>query len=263
MDIFQIFILGLVQGITEMLPISSSAHLILFPKLLAWQDPGLNVDAFLHLGTLFAILIYFRNDLLSLFKDKSQRTLLFSIVVATLPVVIIGFTCKSFFEHSVLLRSTKFIALTLAVVAILLFFADKFCPHKKDIKEMSFKDVIFIGFAQCLALFPGVSRSGICSLAGLGLGMNRAAAVRFAFLLGSPAIAGAGLLAVKDLFETYSSGGANFDLMKEGLYFAVGFFTSFISGIISIDFLIKFLTKNSFTFFVIYRIILGFILFFI
>jgi undecaprenyl-diphosphatase len=260
MDIFQIFILGLVQGVTEMLPISSSAHLILFPKLLHWQDPGLNVDAFLHLGTLFAILIYFRKDLLCLILDKSQRKLLVAIVVATLPVVIIGFTCKPFFEHSLLLRSTKFIAFTLFIVAILLFIADKVFPQKKGISDISFKDTVLIGLAQCLALFPGVSRSGICSLAGLGLGLTRSAAVRFAFLLGSPAIAGAGLLATKDLFEIYTAPSASFDLMNEGLYFAVGFFTSFLAGLISIDFLIKFLSKNTFTLFVVYRIILGVIL---
>ncbi len=262
MDIFQIFILGLVQGITEMLPISSSAHLILFPKLLGWQDPGLNVDAFLHLGTLFAILIYFRKDLLALFLDKSQRPLLLYVAIATLPVVLLGFTAKSFFESSSLLRSTKFISITLFLVAVLLFIADRLCAQRKEISELSFKDTVLIGLAQCLALFPGVSRSGICSLAGLSLGMTRSAAVRFAFLLGTPAVAGAGLLATKDLFEVYLSGATPFN-SAEALYFSVGFFTSFISGWLSIDFLIKFLSKNTFTLFVVYRMLLGVILWFI
>ena len=273
MDLFQIFVLGIVQGLTEMLPISSSGHLVLFPKLLGWTDPGLNVDAFLHLGTLAAILIYFWKDLWNLVLKKDQRMILLYIVLATLPVVLIGFTCKHYIETSQLLRSTKFISFTLIFVAILMWFFDRKLESQSnlgleaqsedEIQTMSLIKTLFIGFAQCFALLPGVSRSGICAVAGIAQGMSREAAIRFAFLLGSPAIAGAGLLATKDMLENYINSPEIYSFSHDLPALLAGFISSFVSGLWAIDFLIKFLNKNTFTVFVVYIILLGLVVLFV
>lgn len=270
MDLFHIFILGIVQGLTEMLPISSSGHLILFPKFLHWEDPGLNVDAFLHLGTLLAILIYFREDLLSLVFKRERRKLILYIFLATLPVVFIGFSAKPFIESSELLRSSKFISFNLIFVALLMWFFDwrlernlKKDRMSEDLEFIGMFRVIKIGLAQCFALLPGVSRSGICAIAGIAQGMSREAAIRFAFLLGSPAVAGAGLLATKDMLENYIKLPDLYDFNHDLPALAVGFLTSFISGWFAIDFLIKFLNKNNFTIFVTYRIFLGTVVYFV
>lgn len=270
MDLFHIFILAIVQGLTEMLPISSSGHLILFPKFLHWEDPGLNVDAFLHLGTLLAILIYFREDLISLILKKERRKLLFYIFLATLPVVFIGFSVKSYIETSELLRSGKFISFTLIFVALIMYFFDSELERSlkkegrlENIERLGVLHVIKIGLAQCLALLPGVSRSGICAVAGIAQGMSREAAIRFAFLIGSPAIAGAGLLATLDMLRNYTSLAETYDFNHDLPALVIGFLTSFVSGWIAIDFLIKFLNKNNFTVFVIYRILLGIVVWFI
>ena len=267
MDLFQIFILGLVQGLTEMLPVSSSGHLVLFPKLFAWEDPGLNVDAFLHLGTLFAILIYFRKDLLSLILERQKRKLLLYTVIATLPIVIIGFSVKDYLETFEIFRSSKFISFNLIVVALLMWFFDNKLVKSetgsnqesqiRDLNELNFLTVLQIGFAQCLALCPGVSRSGICAVAGIAQNMSRKAAIRFAFLLGTPAIAGAGILATKDMLDNYINQPEIYNFSQDYLALIVGFVVSLISGLVAIDFLIKFLNRNDFTVFIIYRILLG------
>jgi undecaprenyl-diphosphatase len=290
METFKIAVLGIVQGLTEFLPISSSAHLVLFPKFLGWQDPGLDVDAFLHLGTLFAVLFYFWDELRDIVFNPAKRKTLIAMTLATLPVVTVGFLAKSWFTDTEFIRSTAFIAYTLIGVAILMWLADNHLDkipfaaklpawlnrqgnttRSQDISELSLLTIFFIGSMQTLALFPGVSRSGITIVAGLLAGLKHSAAAKNAFLIGVPAIAGAGALAVKDLLEKFylqaiASAATNIfadqqtltassDINMLGL--GVGFITSFAFGWLAIHFLITFLEKRSLNVFVIYRIILG------
>lgn len=271
MDWLQSLVLGIVQGLTEFLPVSSSAHLAITPKLFNWQDQGLAHDAFLHLGTLAAVLIYFRKDIWRIIYDKSEHKLAIAILVATLPAVIIGFSFKSFFS-SELIRSASGIAYTLIFGSALIFVAEIVCSmrqkipqwlawilklvskvdaQEKKISELKFWQVFFVGCMQALALFPGVSRSGACIAASIFTGLGRAEAARFAFLIGIPAIGGAGLLAVKDMLEVHSLTSLNYSDL------ALGFAAAFISGYIAIDLLIKFLKSQPLFAFVVYRLILA------
>lgn len=297
MNIFEIAILGIVQGLTEFLPISSSAHLALLPKLLGWQDPGLDVDAFLHLGTLFAVLIYFWKDLLDLVVRRDKHKLLLAIIIATLPAIAIGFGFKNFFESD-FVRSYTVIAVTLIAGSILMWAADYFhnCIYesgvqndtssklqscflndllrtrfgllKKSMVDLKLVMIFFIGCMQALALFPGVSRSGATISGALFMGLNRSDAAKFSFLLGAPAVAGAGLLAVKDMLENLLSNGVGasfmgtswFDIvsvMNYWLPLGIGFTASFISGYFAIGFLIKFLQSRSLMSFIVYRMALA------
>ncbi len=274
MDLITISLLAIIQGITEFLPISSSGHLALAPKLFGFTDPGLAVDAFLHLGTLFAALIYFRKDILEMIlglvsfgkKDAAAsnttspyRKLALEIIVATIPVMLIGFLFKDFFSESALLRSTKFIAFTLAFGGILMLVAENYSrklTEHKNIFQSNFLSMFFIGLMQTLALFPGMSRSGSTITGALFTGIQKADSARLAFLVGLPAITAAGLLAMKDLMEA----GVDLDSLN---ILGVGFILSFVSGYFAIDFMIKFLKTKSLIGFVVYRLMLAAILLFI
>ncbi len=254
MDHLQIVVLGLVQGLTEFLPISSSAHLVLVPKLLGWQEHGLDFDAFLHLGTLAAVLVYFYKDLVDIALHK--RHMAVAILVGTLPAVLLGFGAKSYFASEAV-RSVASICITLVLGSLLMVFADIYSNVRSEFKsshDLKILDTLWIGCAQALALFPGVSRSGATISAGLFSGLKREEAARFSFLLGVPAIAGAGLLAVKDMLET----GVQLSYSSLGL----GFIVSAVSGYLAIDFLIKFLKTQSLRGFVIYRVVLAALLYF-
>ncbi len=259
MNIFEIVVLGLVQGLTEFLPVSSSAHLILFPRLLGWQDPGLEVDAILHLGTLVAVLIYFKQDLLDLLKP-AQRRLLLAILLATLPAVLVGFGAKDFLGTQIL-RSTQSVIITLIVGSVIMLIADYRAKRleqgthqaKMTTCDLNTYQVFFVGCMQALALLPGISRSGATISASVFMGLKREEAARFAFLLGVPAIAGAALLSCKDLFEAYQSSSGLIDPW----FLLLGLVSSFLSGYFAIDFLIRFLKSSSLLPFVIYRLFLA------
>jgi len=257
MLLFSVIILAIIQGLTEFLPVSSSGHLILLPKILHLKNFGLAFDAFLHLGTLFAVVIYFRKDIVNLLKgflqiDKQYSKISYAILFATMPVVLIGFTFKSFFA-STFIHSVDCVAYTLILGAILIYIAEKFYQKNEDMQNLSIMQIFFIGLMQCLALFPGMSRSGTTIAAGIFMGLKKDEAARFSFLLGLPAIAGAGLLALKDMYEAQS---LELDLVS--LFLA--FFVSFIAGFIAIDFLLKFLKQASLSVFVIYRILMAILL---
>lgn len=252
-DTWQIAILGIIQGLTEYLPISSSGHLAILPKIMNWQDPGLMVDAFLHIGTLLAVLIYFRKEILEMLTSK--KDLLLAILVATIPAAAIGIGLKDQLAGSELIRSLPFISSTLIIGAVLLAFADKSGKKLKSISDLSFWSIFLIGLAQALALMPGVSRSGITITAALLLGLNRPEAARFAFLIGIPAITGAGIISTTEIIQS----NITFDC-NTYTALAVGLATSFAAGLFAIDFLIKLLEKHSLNLFVIYRIILGILL---
>jgi undecaprenyl-diphosphatase len=260
-NLFNIVILALIQGITEFLPISSSGHLVILPKLMRFEDPGLALDAFLHLGTLLAAVIYFRTEIFNLCKslwlngNKEQRKLSFGIMVATIPAVLGGLLLKDTLLDSELLRSVKFVAMTLAGGALLMWLVDrKSQANAKSLLQITTLQIFLIGCAQALALFPGVSRSGATIVACLLCGLNRSDSARFAFLVGLPAIGGAGLLALKDLFS------AGPEMIFQPQILAVGFLVSFLSGYVAIDFLIKFLKTQSLIVFVVYRILMAMVL---
>lgn len=192
MDLLQALVLALVQGVTEFLPISSSGHLILVPELLGWSDQGLGFDIAVHLGTLCAVVVYFRHDLLamarSLFEPGSADfRLAMQIVVATIPAGLAGLAFSDIIETS--LRSAAVIAATTAGFGIALWLADGFGRGSRSERELGFVDAFAIGCAQALALIPGTSRSGITMTMGLALGLSREASGRFSFLLAVPAIA--------------------------------------------------------------------------
>lgn len=178
MIFFQAIVYGLVQGVAEFLPISSTAHLILIPYFFHWQDPGLSFDVFLHLGTLVAIVSFFAKDWYKIFKDKKYK-LLALIIIACIPAAILGYAFESKIETS--LRSPLLIAATLAVFGLVIYLVDRLMKHTQKLKDMSYLQSILIGLGQSLALIPGISRSGATMTAGIALGFKRKTAAKFSF----------------------------------------------------------------------------------
>lgn len=265
MSTFEAIILGLLQGITEFLPISSTAHLRVVPALVGWEDPGAAFTAVTQLGTLLATLVYFRKDLWRLGKgaldgirsgkpfESAESRLAFGIIVGTIPVGVCGLAFKSLISNE--LRSLYVVAFSLIALALLLWLAERLAQHQRDIAQMTFKDAVLVGVAQALALIPGVSRSGITLTAGLFLGLRRESAARFSFLLSVPAIAAAGLYELKEVLETDAIGG---DILVPTM---IATFVAFVSGLAAIALLITFLQKYSTNVFIVYRILLGAALF--
>lgn len=257
LDWMHVFILSVVQGITEFLPVSSSAHLILLPKLFGWEDQGLAFDVAVHLGTLLAIFAYFRKDLVKMISDflnsfrgkplSPDAKLLWAIGFGTIPVGLAGLIFKDSVETT--LRSPFVIAFTTIGFGILLLFADKLGRRLRNEEQMNWKDVFFIGCGQALALIPGTSRSGITLTAGLARGLTRESAARFSFLLSIPVIFLAGI------FEILSVVKQNVIIPWPILIFGVG--VSAITGFFCIDMFIKLLNKMGVMPFVIYRVLLG------
>jgi undecaprenyl-diphosphatase len=258
MNIFQAIIFGAVQGLTEFLPISSTAHLILLPWFLGWPDPGLAFDVALHLGTLVALLVYFRSDWIALItsalgvvRGRTQAPdarMAMLIVGATIP----GAAAGALFEHKVedALRSPQLIAVMLIAMALVLVIAEIIGSRKKSLDDISWRDAVAVGIAQAFAIVPGVSRSGSTITAGLFLEMKRDAAARFSFYLSAPIIAGA-------------VGKKTFDILKGGLGldqltpFIVGIVSSGIVGYLAIAFLMRYLQTHNTFLFVFYRVALG------
>ena len=257
-------ILGIVQGLTEFLPISSSAHLILVPILLGWHDPFIDSAAFdvmLHLGTLVALLAYFWRDLIGLLgawlasiRDRSigadpQRRLAWLLVVSVVPAAILGAGLESFFDEA-FRQHWQWIAVFVIIGAALLWLAERLGRQARDLDGMTVRDAITIGVAQAIALFPGISRSGVTIATGLFLGLTRESAARFSFLMAVPVIAGAGLWKGRTLI------GAGLGDAEVG-QLVVGVVTSAVFGFIAISFLLRFLRTNPTTIFVAYRVVLA------
>jgi len=239
-------ILGIIQGFTEVLPISSSAHLFLFPWLLKWNYQGLSFDVALHAGTALAFLVYFFFDWLEIVVAK--RKLLFYIIIATIPAAIAGFILEE--KAETVFRSPLLVASMLALFAVILWFADRSGRKAKTINQLRFPAALQIGFAQALALIPGVSRSGITITAGLFKGLDRESAARFSFLLATPIVIAAAVLKFIKL-----------DASELTLSFWLGIFFSALSGFAAIYFLLRFVRKCSLNIFVYYRIILAAVIF--
>jgi len=267
-------ILGIVQGLTEFLPVSSSAHLIIIPWLFGWKDPiinSLSFDVALHLGTLVAVIVFFASDLWRLIKAffKSiaerkigadmDRKLAWYLLAACIPGGIAGVLLQngieaSFHTNPIPKASMIFMAAALAVLGALLWLADAKAKHTRTLDKISFKDAVLIGLAQACAVIPGVSRSGSTITAGLALGLERDAAARFSFLLSAPIIFGAGLKSLYDLVKDAKAGlVSSADLS----IFPIGFIAAGIAGFFCIKYLMKFLEKHSTKVFAWYRFALA------
>lgn len=242
-------VLGVVQGLTEFLPISSTAHLILFPWFFNWNGiiNTLTFDIALHAGTLIALIFCFWRDWFDLLIRKQR--LFGLIMLASFPAGLVGFFFNDFVEHN--LRSPLIISFTLVSVGILMLVAEK-SKKNRDMKQIAFKDAVIIGIAQAFAIIPGVSRSGITISAGLFRGLEREAAARFSFLLSTPIIAGATLLHTRKAL--------NYSLDHDYKIFIVGVIVSFITGYFAIKFLLYFLKRYPLNIFVYYRFILSIII---
>lgn len=250
-EILQALALGIVQGFTELLPISSSAHLNLIPWIFNWQIPE-SYDVALHFGTLLSIVIFFFKDWLKLIKggynqvikkEKSREgTMFWYLVFATIPGGIIGFLLDHFVGDS-LAKMPLVIATALIVMGVILYIVDKKAPNKTKYKDMTFKQTFLIGCSQALAFIPGVSRSGVTMTTGRLLGVDRKSCAKYTFLLSTPIVLGATLYKFKDFVFNFP--------------FVVGVLASFIVGIFVIKFLLEYLKKGSFKIFAIYRVILG------
>ena len=247
-DFIEILILSAVQGISEFLPISSSAHLIIVSQLYNLKSSSLLIDISLHLGSLFAIILFFRKDL---FYLKNNQKLLGMIIIGSIPLIIFGYILHST-ELVHLLRNMKVIAWTTLFFGIILFFADQRKVDKNISKDLNLKSIIFIGIFQILALIPGVSRAGITMTAARFLKFNRVDTGKISFLLSIPALAGASFLGLKDLSSQSIE-------INSTVIFAV--ILSFLFSYITVKFFLIYLNKFSLNIFVIYRIIVSLILF--
>jgi undecaprenyl-diphosphatase len=246
---FQAIVLGAVQGLAEFLPISSSAHLILVPWLLKWQDPGLAFDVALHMGTLVALLIYYRDDWIAMARSvtgdqTAERRLLQLLIVASVPGAIIGLAFEKQAETT--FRSPLLIAIAMAVLAILLWLFDKLSPQKRTMSEMTYWDALVIGFSQALAIIPGVSRSGATITMARAVGVERGDSANFSFLMATPIIAGAGLVEARKLIH-------------EGLDWSVGlgFISAAVFGLVAIAFLIRYVRTRNYVAFAVYRLLVA------
>lgn len=250
MTIVQALVLGAVQGLAEFLPISSSAHLILVRFFFGWPDPGLAFDVALHVGTLVGVLAYFWSELTGLFlagftQPRSRDGRLFwYIVLASVPGGLFGATLEEYAQT--VFRTPALIAVTLALMGIVLWASDRWGRKKRGLKEISIWDSLLVGFSQALAIIPGVSRSGITMTAGLLGGLTREAAAHFSFLLSIPIIAGAAL------WESRHISWRHIDFA-----FAGGVFTSALLGFLAIKFLLRYLRRGSFALFAWYRLLLA------
>jgi undecaprenyl-diphosphatase len=268
MPLYQAIVLALVQAFTEFLPVSSTAHLTLFPWLLGWQDPGLAFDVALHAGTLVAVLLYFFKDWLALAlcgvgakypatataEEVGQHKKLFwYMVIGTIPGGILG----ALFEHKIEehFRTPYVIAISLIAVALVMWWADSKSPLKRPIEQSNIGDAVTIGTAQALALCPGVSRSGITITAGLFRGFTREAATRFSFLLSTPLIAGAVVSHLPKLIKLHKAGGLDLPLST----LLISILVSGVAGYFVIAFFLRYLQTHTLKLFVFYRLLFGII----
>lgn len=272
-EIIQSIVLGILQGLGEFLPISSTAHLILAPYFFNWSDPGLSFDVALHIGTLFAVITFFFSDWIDIFKSalngifktnypaiagprqgggelrttNYEPKLLWFLVIASVPGAIFGFLLNDYAEQA--LRHPLVIAFTLSIVGLILYLVDKYATHKKDINHISIKDAILIGLSQAVAIIPGVSRSGATMTTGLALGLSREQAARFSFLLSTPIILGAAIVKVPYLLQTGITASV-----------IVGIIAAAVSGYLSIKYMLRFIQKVGYAPFFWYRLTLALII---
>ncbi len=256
-SISQAVVLAIVQGVTEFLPVSSSGHLVLTTQFFGWSDQGLTFDVAIHFGTLLAVLIYFRRNLLDLLrgtlqciaerKRNEEAMMVANLAIATIPVVVAGLILKGWVESFA--RSWLVVGVATIVFGVALLLADRWGIRQKDESNMPMLHALYIGVAQAIALIPGTSRSGITITCALALGYTRVGAARFSFLLAIPTILGATVLSGVDVFHE----GANTDWATLG----VGIFVSFVCAYLCIDVFLRIVERIGMSLFVIYRLMLG------
>ena len=261
MSILQAIVLGIVQGVTEFLPISSTGHLRIVPAFLGWEDPGAAFTAVTQLGTMAAVLLYFREDLLRIarawlrsLRDRSARSELdarlgWYILLGTIPIGIFGVLFKDRIETGA--RDLYLIGVALIVAGLVLLLAEKVGKRDRSMEQIETKDGFVVGMAQALALIPGVSRSGATITAGLFMGLDRSTAARFSFLLSVPAVVLSGLLELGSIL----SGEEGQDTGATALIVATVF--AFLSGYAAIALLLRYLSNHTMVIFVVYRVALG------
>ncbi|MEI8333228.1 MAG: undecaprenyl-diphosphatase UppP [Chloroflexota bacterium] len=260
----QAIVIGIVQGLTEFLPISSSGHLIVLPYMFGWYDPfleSLPFSVMLHVGTLGALLVYFWRDWLRLvpaffatirdrsFRDDQDRRLAWLIAAATVPAAIVGFLLNDIIEREI--RQVAVVALALVVGAGILWIADRWGAKTKGLDGLGFPGAVGIGVAQAIALVPGVSRSGISISAGLFLGLTRESAARFSFLMSAPIIAGTAVFEARKLLAGEAG------VAMPAVPLALGTLAAFLTGLAAIAFLLGYLRDHPLTIFVAYRLVLA------
>jgi undecaprenyl-diphosphatase len=261
MPLYQVIIYAIVQGLTEFLPVSSSAHLEILPRLFGWVDPGLEFDIALHVGTLLAVVAYFFQDWVQIIAHgfgikagsdlelERNRKLLWLLAVGSIPVAIAGLIFKEKAENE--WRNLFLIGAMLVIVGVVMWFAERYGKHARDLSGVAWIDSIVIGLSQALAVVPGTSRSGITIATGLFRNLDRAAAARFSFLLSTPAIAGAALLPLLKLRKT---GGIPPEMLTP---FLVGIAVSGLVGAVVIAFFMRYLRRSTLYPFIYYRIAFG------
>ncbi len=259
MGLLEAIVLGLVQGVTEFLPISSTAHLRIVPELLGWGDPGAAFSAVIQLGTVAAVLIYFRRDLLQLTLaalrslanrrplETTESRLAWFVVLGTIPIGVVGLLFKRVIETE--LRSLYVISGALVGLAVVLWFVERAASHRRTLEEMTLRDGLFVGLWQCLALIPGASRSGTTITGGLSLGFRREDAARYSFLLSIPATTLAGVFELKHLLEATDR--------PATAALVTGTLVAFASGMAAIAGLLRYLRTRTMAVFVVYRLLLG------
>ena len=259
MDLIQAIVLGIVQGLTEFLPISSTGHVLLVPVVFGWEDPGSGFSAVIQLGTMGAVLAYFRSDLARIAKawfrgfrlrpqDRAKEwTLGWAIIIGTMPVVVAGLLLEDWIDNGS--RSIVLVAAMLIGVGLLMALAERLGRGARRIENMSVQDGVVIGFWQCLALVPGASRSGSTIAGGMLAGLDRASAARFSFLLSVPAVLGSGVYKMATEGES---------LVSEGIFTTiVAILVSFVTGYSAVAFLMGYLQRRTLALFVWYRLALG------
>lgn len=261
MDLWQAIILGIVQGVTEFLPISSSAHLILMPALTGWSDQGVGFDLAVHLGTLLAVVIYFRQDVGRLLFDGlrsiparqqvGSSRLAWMVVIATIPACVAGYLLLDYIDT--VLRAVGVIITTTVVFAVLLAVADRWGRGQRQLTNIGVKDAIIVGFAQALALIPGTSRSGATITAGLFMGLDRETASKFSFFMAIPITLAAALLKLLSIWSD--------SIAVDWTGFLVGGVASFITAITAIHLFLKWLNDFGMWPYVIYRLLLAAVLY--
>ena len=252
----QYFLIGIIQGVTEFLPISSSGHLVLFAKLTNWEDQGLFTDIAVHFGTLFAVIVYLRKDIYYLLSNIFQfrifeDQIIFKIILSTLPAILMGYFIYDYV--SVYFRSIQLIAISSIVFAIILYFADKISIQDKSWKNITYTESFVVGLFQVLAFIPGASRAGVTITGARFLGYDRLNAARFSMLLSIPIILASITLSLINVI--------NKENVTVNLYHSFSAAViAFITALLSIIFLMQFIKQANFNIFIIYRIILGIIL---
>ena len=258
MEYFKFILYGLIQGLTEFIPVSSSAHLKIISLFFGIDDPGISLSAIIQLGSVFALAWYFKDDIFKLKNQLSKKNfylinkkLIWSILIATIPIILFGGSVKLFFINffDKFFRSNLSIALVSFLMAFLMFLADRSKKGSINLKNHNYSDIFWVGLSQAFAIFPGVSRSGVTISSALLTGWERGDAVKFSFLLGIPAISFAGIYELISSFNKLSS--------LSFYPLIVGLITSFLSSLFAIYFLVNYFSSNGLKIFILYRVVFG------